>query len=111
MSIRTIPVIFLLTMFLSGCGIPVPPERADYVGEWRSPQMRLSIAPDGQVEYERRDGGSSSKITGPIQAFKGNDFLVGIPFLSATFVVSKPPYKDGETWKMVVDGVELTKAQ
>jgi hypothetical protein len=30
--------------------------------------------------------------------------------MATTFVVSKPPYQDGDHWKMVVDGVELTKA-
>jgi hypothetical protein len=29
--------------------------------------------------------------------------------MATTFVVSKPPYQDGAQWKMVVDGLELTK--
>ena len=111
MNIRAIPAIFLLTIFLSGCGIPVPVDKAHYVGEWRAPEMYLSISPTGKVEYERRGKSTRTTITGPIQEFKGNDFSVGLPFLSATFVVSKPPYKEGDRWKMVVDGIELTKVQ
>ena len=106
-----IAAVFLLTVFLYGCGIRVPAEKADYVGEWEGPEMYLSIAPNGHVEYKRRQGRTETTISGPLQEFKGNDFLVGIPFLTATFVVSKPPYKEGDTWKMVVDGVELTKVR
>jgi hypothetical protein len=29
--------------------------------------------------------------------------------MSTRFVVSKPPYQEGDSWKMVVDQVELTK--
>jgi hypothetical protein len=29
--------------------------------------------------------------------------------MNTTFVVSKPPYQQGQTWRMVVDGVELTR--
>lgn len=109
MNIRAIPAVLLLLLLLPGCGIPVPPDKTDYVGEWRAPQMYLSIAPDGQVRYARQEGSIRTRITGPIQEFRGHDFLVGLSFLSATFVVSKPPYKEGDGWKMVVDGVELTK--
>lgn len=111
MNVRAIAAVFLLTVFLYGCGIPVPADKADYVGEWRAPEMYLSIAPDGRVEYKRHQERTETTITGPLQEFKGNDFTVGLPFLTATFVVSKPPYKEGDTWKMVVDGVELTKVQ
>lgn len=111
MNVRAIPAIFLLTLFLYGCGKPVPADKADYVGEWRAPEMYLSIAQDGSVEYKRFKGSAKTSITGPLQQFKGNDFSVGLLFLSTTFVVSKPPYKEGGRWKMVVDGVELTKVR
>ena len=35
--------------------------------------------------------------------------MVGIGPMSTMFTVSKPPYHDGRDWKMVVDGVELTR--
>jgi hypothetical protein len=40
----------------------------------------------------------------------GPDFSAGFLFLSMTFVVSRPPYREGDTWRMVVDGVALTRA-
>ena len=36
-------------------------------------------------------------------------YLVGIPFLSPTFQVPQPPHQEAGAWKMVVDGVELTR--
>jgi len=111
MNIRGIPALFLLAIVLCGCGKPVPAEKADYVGEWRAPEMYLLITSDGSVRYERLKGGAQRSITGPLQGFQGDDFSVGLSFLSTTFVVSKPPYKEGDSWKMVVDGVELTKVQ
>ncbi len=71
--------------------------------------MDLLITQDGSVKYERLKGGVTTSISGPLQEFQGNDFSVGISFLSSTFVVSKPPYQEDGRWKMVVDGVELTK--
>lgn len=38
--------ILAVSIFLSGCGTPVPPEKARYVGEWRSREMYLLITED-----------------------------------------------------------------
>jgi hypothetical protein len=104
--------VVVLTCGLSGCGQPVPADKADYVGEWTASDMYLVIAPGGHVEYKRQSSPSSStSVSGPIKEFKGDDFSVGFLFLSTTFVVSRPPYREGDTWRMVVDGVELTRAR
>jgi len=102
--------LLLLTVFLAGCGKPVPPDKTDYVGEWSSLEMHLLITPDGSVRYRRLRGGMETSISGPLRGFEGNDFIVGLPLLSTTFVVSTPPYNENGTWEMVVDGVLLTKA-
>ncbi len=109
MNVRAIPLILLLTLFLPGCGVPVPADKADYVGVWRSQEMVLSITQDGSIDYKQQRGGAETSINGPLQEFQGDDFSVGVWFISTTFVVSKPPYQEGGRWKMVVDGVELTK--
>ena len=111
MNVRAIPTILLLTLFLYGCGKPVPADKSNYVGQWRAPGMYLLITKDGSVEYKRSKGGAETSISGPLQEFQGNNFTVGVWFISTTFVVSKPPYQEGGRWKMVVDGVELTKDQ
>ncbi len=98
-------------LVVSACGKPVPAEKANYVGQWRSETMVLDISQEGRVAYKRVRGSSSTSVDGPLQRFEGDNFVVGVAFLSTTFAVSKAPYQDGARWKMVVDGVELTKAQ
>jgi hypothetical protein len=94
-----------------GCGKPVPPDKIEYVGEWSSPEMYLLITADGSVRYQRLKGGMETSITGPLRGFEGNDFIVGLPLLSATFDVSTPPYEENGTWKIVVDGVLLERSR
>lgn len=99
----------LLALTLSGCGNPVPPEKASYVGEWQEKAMYLVITQDGSVSYKRLKGGVTTTVNGPLKGFNGNNFEVGIGPMSTTFVVSKPPYQEEGGWKMVVDGVVLTR--
>ena len=98
-----------LAMLLCACGNPVPPEKTAYVGEWRSATMALQITQDGNVRYARKDKGVSRSMKGPLQRFEGNNVIVGIGPLSSTFSVSVAPHRDGDAWKMTVEGVELTK--
>jgi len=109
MKIRKLLLGLALLITLVGCGKPVPPEKSDYVGEWHEKTMTLLITQDGSVRYKRLKAGSSTSIEGPLKGFDGNNFKVGIGPISTTFVVTKPPYQDGNQWKMVVDGVELVK--
>ena len=51
----------------------------------------------------------SKKVDAPLKEFKGDNFVVGIGFMSTEFAVSAPPHEDGGVWKMTVDGVELTR--
>lgn len=106
-TVPLIAAIFALTLL--GCSKPVPPERSAYVGEWRSPAMSLLITQDGSVKYQRIKGGVTSSVSGPLQKFEGNDFHVGIAFLSTRFVVDKAPAQEKGAWKMTVDGEELTR--
>lgn len=108
------PAIGLLlaaTLILSACGKPVPPEKSAYVGDWRAENMALSITQDGDVSYKRVKGSTSTSVNGPLQRFEGDNFVVGIPLVATTFEVSKAPYLEADRWKMVVDGVELTKVR
>ena len=101
--------------------IPVPEDKKDYIGYWRAQSgkvsMKLNIASDGSVEYERKEtttGPISTTDTksipdGKITKFDGNDFVVKVLLVSTTFKVERPPYRDGERWKMVVDGVEVSR--
>lgn len=93
------------------CAKPLPPNRVSYVGRWEAPNMLLQISDDSQLHYEKQNGNASTKIDMPIREFNGNDFTVGFGPIATTFVVSQPPEQKDGKWRMVVDGVELTKMQ
>lgn len=112
---RLIRILILLALIgcLFGCAEAVPPEKSAYVGEWTQPKqgMYLLITQDGSVRYERLKSGATVSLDGPLKGFDGDNFEVGIGLLAKTFVVSKPPYQEGDQWKMVVDEVELVKVE
>jgi hypothetical protein len=108
MKLRLALAAFLLAL-VAGCGEPVPTDKKEYVGEWQGKDMQLAITQDGNVRYKRRQGNSTTSINMPIVRYEGASFWVGIGIASTKFVVSTPPYRSGNTWKMVVDGVELTR--
>lgn len=110
-SIKYIFRLLIIALLLAACSKSVPPDKIDYVGEWQSKEMYLLILQDGSVKYKRLKGGATTKVTGPIKEFQGDNFVVGILFINTIFEVSRPPYQENDVWKMVVDGVELTKTQ
>ena len=73
--------------------------------------MTLLITPEGRVEYERRDGGNKVSVKAPIQRFEGDDFVVGVGPFNTRFVVSRAPHLVEGQYRMVVDGIELTRVR
>jgi len=103
--------LLLAAVLLAACTAkPVPVDHAAYVGEWNGPDMHLLITADGQVEYHRRRDGVDTHLSAPIATFSGSDFSIGVGLFSTNFRVSVPPHEDAGVWKMVVDGVELTRS-
>ena len=107
-TIRPLLVLFF-ALLLSGCGKPVPADKAAYVGNWTGTGVTLSIAQDGELRYRRQSGNNTTSINAPIKEYAGANLVVGVGPLTTTFVVSAGPRQVGETWKMTVDGVELTR--
>jgi len=107
-ALRLALAAFLLAL-AAGCGEAVPVDKAEYVGEWHGKDMVLVITQDGNVRYRRRNGSSSTSISAPISRFEGASFWVGFGIFSTKFDVSKAPYRDGNIWKMTVDGVDLVR--
>ena len=99
----------LAALLLTACGQPVPADKSNYVGDWRGKEMRIVITSDGRVEYSRKNGENTTSVKAPLQGFDGDNFIAGVGFLRTTFVVTTPPHLVGAAWKMVVDGVELTR--
>ena len=97
---------------VSACsGIPVPSDKQNYIGEWEGLGATLTITPDGGVNWKRISGSGSRSVTAPLQNFDGANFTVGVWFITTSFNVQKPPYQEGGQWKMVVEGVELTRVR
>ena len=110
MKTGKLTVLLVLVLSLLGCGKPVPAEKSAYVGAWQGNSMDLAITQDGSVRYKRINGSATTKVEGPLKGFVGDNFEVGVGPMSTTFVVSKPPHEEGGSWKMVVDGTELTRS-
>ena len=53
--------------------------------------------------------GVTTSIEGPLRAFHGDNFEVGIRPMLAAFVVSETPHQEGGSWVMVVDRVKLVR--
>lgn len=105
--IRTALIASLL--LLAGCGIALPEDKADYAGVWQSSEMSLRITREGRVEYRRSQGKSTTTVEGPLQTFEGDDFSVGLSFMTTKFDVSVPPHEENDHWYMTVDGVQLQR--
>ena len=106
---KRITAVIATLLFLVGCAKPVPPGKLAYVGEWRERTMYLLITADGSVRYKRLRGGTTTSIEGPLREFHGDDFVVGVWPLAATFEVTQTPHQEGASWVMVVDGVKLVR--
>lgn len=100
----------MLCLLLAACAKPLPPDKLAYAGKWQSSNLSLLITSSGSVVYKRVDGHMSKSVDGPLQAFEGNNFVVGVGPIKTTFVVSTPPHEVQGQWKMVVDGIELVRA-
>lgn len=103
-------LLLLLLLALAGCSTPLPPERADYAGLWRTADTRLLITPQGRVEYVQSRNGFHKSIKAPLKRFDGDSFVVGLGPISTTFVVSRAPQRGADgRWTMTVDGVEYVR--
>ncbi len=102
-------LLIILLLLLTGCSKPLPENRIHYAGYWTSKNMVLVIHTDGTVDYQRIQDRTTTTVNGPLAEFAGDDFVVGIGFLTTTFKVSEPPSQIDGVWQMTVDGVRLTK--
>lgn len=98
-----------LAALLAGCGMQLPAEKKHYEGYWQAEGMQLWISADGNVSYLRSSPSGSTLINAWLIRFEGNGFLVGAGPINTTFVVNQPPHRNGDVWRMTVDGVELTR--
>lgn len=104
----------LALLALTGCDpatlyTPLPADKLDYAGDWKGDGVSLRIEPGGRVIYARKNGSMNKSLDAPLKEFVGDNFRVGLAFMTTDFIVTAPPHEEGGTWKMTVDGVELTR--
>jgi hypothetical protein len=111
MTIFRIGLLTLLLILISACSKPLPEDKKDYAGLWTDDKKTISllIQTSGEVSYERKEDSTTVTINAPLKEFNGDNFVVGIGFMTTDFIVSEPPTKKEGKWQMVVDGVQLTK--
>lgn len=84
-------------------------DRQSYVGEWRGECANLLIKPDGTIEYRREetvgDTTNTNTVSGPINAFDGAGFTVGVLGQNTHFAIDAPP----ENNSMTVNGERLER--
>ena len=90
---------------------PVPADKMAYVGSWKGKDMQLALTKEGKIAYKRVQEKKKVDLSIDLLGFNGNNFDAGWGFVRSTFVVSKPPHREGKLWKMTVDGVELTREE
>lgn len=103
-------IAFISFVILSGCGEPLSEDKLDYAGLWRGGNELIEINKDGSVSYAKVRLDNTETIEGPIKEFTDEGFVVGYLFLTTKFKIDKPPYQENGKWKMVLNGVEMTKA-
>ena len=95
---------------LAACSaVPVPSDKAAYVGTWKGVGIELTITADGGLQYEKVSASGKKSLNAPIKEWKGADFTAGLGPIKTTFKVDRPPYEEGGKWRMVVDGNELVR--
>lgn len=107
---RSLPAALLAALLLSGCkGQPLPADKAEFAGHWRGGGIDLVIRPEGHVTYEKAEGKGKVEISGPLQGWQGEDFVVGVMVVKTKFDVTAPPHEVDGVWVMELDGIELTR--
>jgi hypothetical protein len=107
-ALRTAFALALL-LALAACTQPVPVDQRAYVGHWQGEGVLLVIQANGHADYARARDNRRTNIEGPAHSFTNQGFKIGIGPLSASFKVQSPPTEVNGTWRMTVDGVELTR--
>lgn len=103
-------VLLAAVLLVSACeGQPLPPDKAEFAGHWRGGGIDLVIEPQGYVRYEKAEGKGKVQVSGPLQGWQGDDFVVGVMVVKTKFEVDQPPHEVDGVWVMTLDGVELAR--
>ena len=102
--------LFLLCVLLVGCSPdPIPQDQMVYVGVWQGGNVFLEIDADGNASYAKLMEGASETVDAPVKQIGDGKIVIGYLFVTKTLELTKPPYEEDDEWKMIIDGVTLTK--
>lgn len=103
----------ITSLFGGSKSASLPADFQHYIGFWQGPTIRLSISPNGEVDYKQTivEGTNTRNrsVTGPVSSFGGNSFNVGVLGMNTTFNVETPPHQNGDGWTMTLDGEQLRR--
>jgi hypothetical protein len=88
---------------------PIPQDQKVYVGIWQGSNIFLEIDADGNASYAKVMEGASETVDSPVKKIGDGKIVIGYLFITKTLELTKPPFEEDGKWKMVIDGVTLTK--
>lgn len=100
---------FFLLLFLVGCAEPLPEDRKDYVGLWKSNQTSLLITEEGRLEYVSNKGTAKKSVSMPIKTINESGITAGFLIFTSKFELGGAPLPKDGLITLVVDGEELYK--
>lgn len=99
-----------LSLLLFGCSPdPIPQDQTIYVGVWQGGNVFLEIMEDGNASYAKVQDGATETVDSPVKQIGDGKIVIGFLFFTKTLELTKPPYEEDGEWKMIIDGVTLTK--
>ena len=112
----TLLLAVLLLEYISDRPIPIPKDKESFIGIWESSSgFAFEIEPNGFAEILKCSDSDTifQWLPGRIPRvyFKGDSvFNLSDPFnMFRSYKINRLPYKDSSTFKMILNGVILTK--
>ena len=100
----------IISLFLISCSAdPLPQDQKVYAGVWQGGNVFLEIKEDGNASYAKVQDGASETIDAPVKQIGDGKIIIGYLFITKTLELTKAPYQEEDEWKMIIDGVTLTK--
>lgn len=83
----------------------------DWVGLWQGPHSSLQVNNLGNALFVHNDGSFSVRASGPLQILDENRISIGAGPNAVILKLGMPPHAEGQSMKMLLDGVELSKGR
>lgn len=89
---------------------PVPDDKDDYVGVWKSENgSYVQIDESGICKYKWKDGSTTTELAKGAASWKDDTFLCTWFLFESDFSVEQPPRRADGRWEMKMDGKRLVR--